>query len=198
VGKCSIYSGCSFSRFNLEKEHPLFIEHFVGKFFEKKIKMSNSFIPHTILAKWRHPEVSADDRVLELWMRITDLDVYQQFKDHRCTVSQKAAIHNALRERYGNLTRWATRVEWDCPDSTSDFLIAEEDEVYFLLTKEGLSDEPRETDVEEQWKNAMTGYMECHPEDRHLYYAVLQGIDGRMPPGYRSVFVLPVLPTPPI
>jgi len=23
---------------NLEKEHPLFIEHFVGKFFEKKIK----------------------------------------------------------------------------------------------------------------------------------------------------------------
>jgi hypothetical protein len=36
VGKCSIFSGCSFSRLNLEKEHPLFLEQNVGKFFEKK------------------------------------------------------------------------------------------------------------------------------------------------------------------
>ena len=153
--------------------------------------MTDSFIPHTILAKWRHPEVSVDNRVLELWMRITDPDVYQQFKKHQCTASQKAAIHDALRERYGNLTRWMTWVEWDCPDSTYDFTIAQSKESHFLLTKEGLSDEPREMDVEQQWKNALTGYMECHPEDRHLYYAVLQGIDGRMPPVYRSVFILP-------
>jgi len=34
MGKCSIYSGCSFSRLNLEKEHPLFLEHFVGNFLK--------------------------------------------------------------------------------------------------------------------------------------------------------------------
>jgi len=33
---CSINSGCSFSRFNLEKEHPLFIEHFPTFFLENK------------------------------------------------------------------------------------------------------------------------------------------------------------------
>lgn len=153
--------------------------------------MSEHFVPRSILAKYRHPVPSTDDRELCLWMRITDPDVYRAFVAGQCTAAQKYAIHEELRRRCGELTAWLTHVEWDRPTSMSDIPEEEPEEpIAFVLTAEGRP-LPWETDREEQWRMALNGYWRGHRDDRPLYRCILSNILERMPPEYHGIFKMP-------